>query len=229
MMNSKTLLAGAAIAAALFAAGASQAQSYDVTIWNGAPDGVSSTTYAGATAPTGAAFAHYTYLGPIDWVNDTPNNGKDSTQNLFSQFLNSADITGYTGAVGEDTFLGTSMSDEGDDYASYFHIVGSYSGSNVTGTITHDDGASVFDYTGANACTPACTAGETSQITESFALPSGSHSFSVDYVEGNGSPSVLELDVSSVPEPATWAVMLAGFGGLGVAMRSRRKQAAATA
>ena len=30
-----------------------------------------------------------------------------------------------------------------------------------------------------------------------------------------------------VPEPATWAVMLAGLGGLGVAMRSRRKQAAA--
>ena len=50
-MNSKTLLAGAAIAAALFAAGASQAQSYDVTVWNGAPDGVSSTTYAGATRP----------------------------------------------------------------------------------------------------------------------------------------------------------------------------------
>jgi hypothetical protein len=30
----------------------------------------------------------------------------------------------------------------------------------------------------------------------------------------------------AVPEPASWAVMLVGFGGLGVAMRSRRKQAA---
>ena len=28
-----------------------------------------------------------------------------------------------------------------------------------------------------------------------------------------------------VPEPATWAIMLAGFGGLGAAMRSRRKSA----
>jgi hypothetical protein len=29
---------------------------------------------------------------------------------------------------------------------------------------------------------------------------------------------------SAVPEPATWAMMLVGFGGLGAAMRTRRKQ-----
>jgi hypothetical protein len=39
----------------------------------------------------------------------------------------------------------------------------------------------------------------------------------------------ISLSVTAVPEPATWAVMLVGFGGLGVAMRSRRKQAAAAA
>lgn len=33
----------------------------------------------------------------------------------------------------------------------------------------------------------------------------------------------------SVPEPATWAMMMLGFSGLGMAMRSRRKQALATA
>jgi hypothetical protein len=31
----------------------------------------------------------------------------------------------------------------------------------------------------------------------------------------------------NVPEPATWALMVIGFGGLGVAMRSRRKLATA--
>ncbi|HEX4184075.1 MAG TPA: PEPxxWA-CTERM sorting domain-containing protein, partial [Caulobacteraceae bacterium] len=32
-----------------------------------------------------------------------------------------------------------------------------------------------------------------------------------------------------VPEPATWAVMMVGFGGMGAAMRSRRRQAATAA
>jgi len=35
----------------------------------------------------------------------------------------------------------------------------------------------------------------------------------------------LTFDAAAVPEPATWAVMLLGFGGLGAAMRSQRKQA----
>jgi hypothetical protein len=34
---------------------------------------------------------------------------------------------------------------------------------------------------------------------------------------------------ATVPEPSTWAIMLVGFGGLGMAMRSRRRQLAASA
>jgi hypothetical protein len=33
--------------------------------------------------------------------------------------------------------------------------------------------------------------------------------------------------LSAAPEPAAWAVMLLGFGGMGAAMRSRRKLALA--
>jgi hypothetical protein len=46
----------------------------------------------------------------------------------------------------------------------------------------------------------------------------------------NGGDADIGLDnvsISAVPEPATWAMMLVGFGGMGVAMRSRRKQAVA--
>jgi hypothetical protein len=34
------------------------------------------------------------------------------------------------------------------------------------------------------------------------------------------------VSLTAVPEPATWAVMLVGFGGIGAAIRTRRRQAA---
>lgn len=40
-----------------------------------------------------------------------------------------------------------------------------------------------------------------------------------------GSPTTTEPPTSAVPEPTTWAMMLAGFGTVGFAMRRRRKGA----
>jgi hypothetical protein len=216
------LLLGAA-GAALAVPVASAATVYTVDVWTGAPNGViSSTTADAAGKPTGPAAAQFTFTGPINWYVGGPQNTGPSG-NLFGTFIPSADISSFSspsGAFGtEAAFLAASMSNAGDSYASYFQIVGSYSGSTVTGTISHDDGASVYDYLG-NAVyfSPA----ETSDIVGAFTLPGGAHSFTVDYVEGNGSPSVLDLSVSSVPEPATWAVMLVGFFGMGTMMRRSR-------
>jgi hypothetical protein len=39
---------------------------------------------------------------------------------------------------------------------------------------------------------------------------------------------LVQTFTTGVPEPAAWAMMLAGFGGIGAAMRSRRKSAVAT-
>jgi hypothetical protein len=47
------------------------------------------------------------------------------------------------------------------------------------------------------------------------------------YVENVGSPGT--WTISAVPEPATWAAMLLGFGGMGAVMRRRRALAAGAA
>jgi hypothetical protein len=66
-------------------------------------------------------------------------------------------------------------------------------------------------------------------VTASFTGASGQVAFTDLGPATQQGDLIDNIVVSSVPEPATWAVMLVGFGGLGVAMRSRRKQAAATA
>jgi hypothetical protein len=54
-------------------------------------------------------------------------------------------------------------------------------------------------------------------VTKASVNPGGT---AQDLVAVNGA-------ITAVPEPSTWAIMLVGFGGLGAAMRSRRRQFAA--
>jgi PEP-CTERM motif len=223
---------GAALAATMFSAAAANAASvFTVDVWTGAPNGGASSFIADAAhTPTGAPSAEFTYTGDINWFVAGPQNTTPSG-NLAGAFIPSADISGFTSPSGAYAtladFLNSSLSVAGDAYASFFRITGSYSsGTSVSGSISHENGASVYDYLG-NAVYSSPS--ETSEITGNFVLPSGSHPFTVDYVEGNGSPSVLNLSMSGVPEPSTWAMMLMGFGGLGAAMRARRKLATATA
>jgi len=72
--------------------------------------------------------------------------------------------------------------------------------------------------------------------TVSFTTPTlsaGSHQLQVFYADRQHVGAYLSLDVASdititppsVPEPASWAMMLGGFGLVGGAMRSRRKSA----
>jgi hypothetical protein len=55
-------------------------------------------------------------------------------------------------------------------------------------------------------------------------LAAGAHKIFVDYKVKTGPASYsLDVSVAPVPEPATWGMMLVGFGLVGAGMRSRKR------
>jgi hypothetical protein len=86
------------------------------------------------------------------------------------------------------------------------------------------------DGTGVTALQFAGTiAGSYDTFSQQFATAAGS-SYTVNFLYTNSvvsSPSGFRVTtdgVAGVPEPATWAMMLMGFGGLGAMMRAARRQ-----
>lgn len=70
-------------------------------------------------------------------------------------------------------------------------------------------------------------------FSQTIATPVGT-SFTLSFLLSNsGTPNGLVINatdaITSVPEPATWAMMLLGFGAVGLSLRFRRKKALATA
>jgi hypothetical protein len=66
----------------------------------------------------------------------------------------------------------------------------------------------------------------------SFVVPTGATTLYLATADGyqwNNNVGSFSAAISGVPEPATWSIMLMGFGGLGALMRSRRKLALASA
>jgi hypothetical protein len=79
--------------------------------------------------------------------------------------------------------------------------------------------------------TPADYAPGASFTTETLDFTPSTANGSIDFIGipvANNSLSAIDnltISTASVPEPATWAMMLVGFGGLGAAMRARRRAA----
>ena len=90
-------------------------------------------------------------------------------------------------------------------------------------TIDHDDGVSLYIN---NVLLPGFTANSTPPDVEHeiYYGPTGVQSFSLVYGEDDGPPAVLTSNLTNVPEPSTWAMMLLGFAALGFAGYRKAKK-----
>ncbi len=139
------------------------------------------------------------------------------TGGTFGQFL--------SGAVGLDAGVAaTALSDD------IFLFTGStYLTAGVNNfVVTHDDGLEI-DINGIGIV--LSVPGPTAPVATPYAINApadGFYNFRVVYGECCTLPAVLKITVNDapigeVPEPATWAMMIAGFGLVGGAMRRRRE------
>ncbi len=89
------------------------------------------------------------------------------------------------------------------------------------GAVVFVDGALLIDRGGPHG--PSTTDG-------TLFLTAGLHSYEVQFFECCGGPSGLDFDIplgvaiGGVPEPATWAMMLVGFGLIGATLRGPRRR-----
>lgn len=153
-------------------------------------------------------------VGEINFTN-APSN--DSTNFSIGAFLNNP--AGLDPAVANATLNN-----------SYFLFTGStYLNAGVNSfVIPHDDGLQLFiDGIGLVVDEPGPTAPVDTPF-DVIAPSAGLYNFTLSYGETAGGPAVLAFAVNGapvggVPEPATWALMMTGFGLVGASVRRRNR------
>ncbi len=131
----------------------------------------------------------------------------------------SSSILQHPGPAGQYSILRITVASGGS-----YSVGGTFSNGDNATTDVHVlfNGVSAFDSAVSGSLTP------TFAFTQYFAAGS-----TIDFAVGNGGngynndSTLLSALVSSVPEPATWGLMIAGFGMVGFA--ARRRSAAVTA
>jgi hypothetical protein len=140
----------------------------------------------------------------------------------IGEFLASGGATNivYNGASAGTSLLNT-----------LFNFTGSVSvTTGETFTVQHDDGLTLV--IGGVTVTPDEPGPTPPVVTlETYTGPTGNEPFQLVYGECCGAPAVLNvaLPLSSVPEPATWSLMLLGVGGIGGLLRRKSRQIATAA
>jgi len=203
----RRLIVGLAASAALFAAGAANA-AINVSVW----------VDQQATAEN-ATFANVAALGAADASASVPFLDFDTTNSTVTTI---------------DQFLGTSIGGLIGNHAlnnSVFLFTGALhlnAGSNAF-VVPHDDGLQLnIDGIGLVVDEPGPTGEVDTPFNVDGGPTGGNHTFQLVYGECCGGPAVIRFTINeaqvtgSVPEPATWTMMIMGFGAAGALLRRRR-------
>lgn len=156
----------------------------------------------------------------------------DSSNLMLSPGQGQATVTGASNtgtALPNDTFNITSFNIALEDSALFNWIELSLAGSGTVSFSLLDDSGTPFTSDPTGAFTYALANG---QNKFAFQAVNGQSIAGLSFTVANGGvETVKQVRISPavgvVPEPATWAMMLLGFGAVGYSMRRRRKPALA--
>jgi hypothetical protein len=239
MKQINSLIIAASVCLAGFAGASSTARAaLLVDVWTYDIHTAGTSTLADQNNPIQASTPTYvfSYNGPLNWGNTNAQGGSNTGADLLGLNYNLAQVTWisgnpspFTGAP-TDPFATNPLSVQGDSTISFFHISGSYSSATpVTGNLTHDDGATLIIGGTTYVSSPGEVFIDTSPEFTVASAPSPV-GFDLYYVEANGAPAVLDLNLSGgnlagpIPEPSTWAMMILGFFGVGLIAYRRKSK-----
>ena len=210
----KALLAASAAFAMVAAAPAAQAIVLNPGA-SGSPDLLSLGAGSTLVANTGSlSFSNSAFSGTIDeWVyKDTANSFGSGDLTWIIQVVNSASSSDAIARVTAGNFA-TFMTDVGDN-----------GGANAPSLLDRDTPGHTIGFSW--AATGGLLAGQTSDL---LTIDTNASRFTTGTlaVINSQTSDLTAFEPSAVPEPATWAMMLLGFAGLGVVgYRGSRKTAA---
>jgi hypothetical protein len=167
----------------------------------------------------------------LNLIVPTNDNTTNTNHNFFSLVLPT--ISGFSGtgsyatqAAWDPTILSTgSYNTNVSQTTTLMRIIFTIAGPSIL-DITHDDGVSLFASgdTTTNFLPTAASAPTSVDTDTTPVLPGGT--YDLWYVEGNGSPSVLSMTITPIPEPGTIALVGTALLGIGMSViRWRRKVA----